>query len=332
MTGTDDRAGRIEQEATDWFARLRAGDTADQLRFEDWYAGDIAHADAYDRVLRTWETTGRAGETPAGQARADERVARPVSKRRYVIAAIAALVVACFIGLGLAAHGPGMPGASAAYAYRTVPGQIRSVRLVDGSQVTLDTDSAMSAAFSSSERRVRLMRGRARFDVSEDTKRPFVVDTECGQVVAIGSVDVAIDQRRMTVVLWRGDADVRELSGKRTTAKLAIGQSLRIDSSATDMIPQSVGAPDPRWVSGMLSFEDAPVADVITAANRYTRTPIVLADPAIGSERFTGTFAATDTRSLARMIAAMFELSLMNDREGKFVLRRRNRQGPDHLK
>jgi transmembrane sensor len=71
----------------------------------------------------------------------------------------------------------------------------------------------------------------------------------------------------------------------------------------------------------MLSFEDAPLDQVVAAANRYSAVQIVLADPTVVSLRFTGTFKATDTEQLANLLAAMFSLDLTRGNDRMFVLR-----------
>src|SRR3546814_10843314 len=49
-------------------------------------------------------------------------------------------------------------------------GEIREVQLPDGSRVTLDTDSLVLTKFDRDLRDVRLVRGRARFNVEKDNR------------------------------------------------------------------------------------------------------------------------------------------------------------------
>lgn len=85
-------------------------------------------------------------------------------------------------------------------------------------------------------------------------------------------------------------------------------------------VPAPIEVSELRWPSGMLSFEDAPLAEVVASANRYGRTRIVIGDPSVGERRFTGTIRAGDTRQLAEMIGSMPELSLASDGAGNLVL------------
>src|SRR3546814_5749054 len=80
------------------------------------------------------------------------------------------------------------------FGSRTIPvtelaskiGEIRTVALEDGSRVTLDTDTILHIAYSPTERGLKLERGRARFDVSYDASRPFVVFAGGGSITAHG--------------------------------------------------------------------------------------------------------------------------------------------------
>src|SRR3546814_8581176 len=79
-----------------------------------------------------------------------------------------------------------------------------TVALEDGSRVTLDTDTILHIAYSPTERGLKLERGRARFDVSYDASRPFVVFAGGGSITAHGTVfDVAVVDRHVSVALLR---------------------------------------------------------------------------------------------------------------------------------
>src|SRR3546814_3423601 len=57
--------------------------------------------------------------------------------------------------------------------YRTGTGEMRNVTLSDGSSVTLDTGSAIAVNYGDGRRGVRLLAGRAWFDVANDESQPF---------------------------------------------------------------------------------------------------------------------------------------------------------------
>lgn len=318
----------VREEAIAWLTRLQSSsDDDDHSAFEAWYAADTRHADIYDDVLDNWDRMALAAHTPAGEARRrlpTRRDARLAS--RPALAAVAALVLVILSGFGL--HQLGLLGSSrsnpAEIASRI--GEIRTITLSDGSRVTLDTNSTLAIAYSPSERRLTLEHGRARFDVAHDAKRPFVVTAGSGMVIAHGTVfDVDLQGPRVTVSLLRGSVEVRNAAaGQVGEAKkgrlLAPGQRLALEQRMPPGAPVALRASETRWPTGMLSFEDAPLIEVVTAVNRYSSTQIILADPAIRALRFTGTFAATDAPGFARMLAATFNLDLSRDDHGNMIL------------
>ncbi len=57
------------------------------------------------------------------------------------------------------------------------------------------------------------------------------------------------------------------------------------------------------WLQQELTFEDQPLTDVLEEFNRYSRTPIVLADPTLGNMRINAVFHTTNPDSLLRFIS-----------------------------
>lgn len=308
--GTGNPHGDAARDAAHaWLARLRGPHgSADEAAFENWYAADPAHAAAYDAVLESWDRTAALGAVldpathtgPAGQGRG------PWPRRAIAVAAGLALAVTATLAVDPLAT-PGGRAEAATLASRV--GEIRTVALSDGSRITLDTDTEVEVSLSPRERRFRLRRGRARFAVGRDAARPFVVLGGAGAVEARGTLfDAELRGSTLIVSLMSGALDVRGPGGRG--GALAAGQRLTIAAASAPARPIPLQPGELRWPSGMLSFENAPLDDVVAAANRYAATPIRLADGATRAKRFTGTVRARDQLGLARLLAATFNLSL----------------------
>lgn len=304
----DARGQRIEQEASAWLARLRAGGRQDQEAFENWYAGDPDHADTYDRVLDSWQAMNQLSGSPAAPVRA-------LDWRR--LAVIAAVFLAALLGLAVITmrHNSDV---DAPVALETRAGEIRTVALADGTSMTLDTESSVHAAFNAEQRKVRLVRGRARFEVAAQP-RPFLIETGAGSVTTSGStLDIGFDGTSTSVGLLRGHADVRGGLQGAVQFRLDPGQKVMIGKAG--VLPYSVS--EQRWPGRMPSFENAPLSDVVAVANRYGSARIELAEPELGSLRFTGTVNAADSAGLAHMLAAMFKLKCDDSGAHRFILTR----------
>lgn len=324
-TGTDEA---VRAQAVAWLARLRAPDSANHHEaFEAWYVADPRHADIYDDVLANWDKMALAARTRAAHAIGHQTSRTPASRRPAIaFAAVAAVILIALTGISLLQREGRWPGSADSTEIASRLGQIRTVTLSDGSRVTLDTDSVLSVAYTADERRLLLGHGRVRFDVAHDSARPFVVQADGGTIIAHGTLfDVDLQENRLTVSLLRGSVEVRKaasgsLGPTGNGQMLQPGERLAFEPRAPTGALAPLRGSDTRWPSGMLSFENAPLVEVVAAANRYNSDRIILADPALGALRFTGTFAATAPDDLARMLAATFNLELARDSRGDITL------------
>lgn len=308
------------EQAIAWLARLRAGPSdRDIADFETWYAADPLHADTYDALLDSWDDTALASRTPVAQ---QPRLA--VSPSRWNAAAAVAAVLLLLVAGSLVLTGTVRRDVAPQSVLASRVGDIRTFTLEDGSRVTLDTNSVVQVRFDGEQRRLQLERGRARFEVAHDTRRLFVVVAGSGEVVAHGTVfDVDLRQSRVLVALLQGSVEVRRPAAAGAPAASTLlrpGQQLALNGSKPVAAPVAVSASETRWPSGMLFFEDAPLAEVVASANRYSRTQIVIRDPAAGERRFTGTFRAGQPGQLADMISSMFDMSVERDHADNLVL------------
>lgn len=316
----------VREAAASWFARMRGPDAErHRAAFEAW-AATPAHRAAYDRMALRWEQSGLVGHTPSGQARTGLPAVKP--RPPILVYAIAA-AIAGLILTGLLLATTRVPGERAgtqplaARALSTPIGTIRRVTLPDGSVVILDTASRIELAFTPSERRVRLLAGRARFEVAHGAARPFIVAAGTGEVVATGTMfDVSLIGARPQVRLIQGSVAIRRIEAgapRLVIAKLVPGQAASLGEP--DARPQAL--PADRWVGGMLSYDNVPLAEVLAEANRYARQPITLADLELGKLRVTGGFKAGDQRAIADALAAGLGLKVEHGADGGLRLARR---------
>lgn len=317
-------------EAADWFGRMKGPD-AERLRleFERWRAADPTRREAYARLEAQYALAGNLRNSAIGRSWQMPRKRSWSSAwgvPRLALAGGALCVAAIAGGVALLSWQP--DSQVVASSVTSGIGQIRTLRLSDGSSVTLDTDSAITVGFDGTKRLVNLLRGRARFDVATDAGRPFVVDADGRSVVATGTVfDVALWRGDMRVSLFRGSADVR--SGKASSsspggiAHLLAGQSCALGAGQPKPIVERTPAGAELWVGGMLSFNGTPLSDVLTQTNRYSVEQIRLADASLAPLRVTGVFRPTPTGQLAGSLAAAFGLRVEHPSGRNYILRKR---------
>ena len=318
----------VRREAGAWIARMR-GPEADRSRlaFERWRAASPINRQVYAEM----QAISGASERLGTSALAREHFARQARPRLFtrppgrvalvgvVLLICAGVAAAILVKPGrLARHAAGPPAIASAV------GRIDRLRLSDGTMVTLDTDSAVLPLFDGTTRLVRLLRGRARFDVAHDPAHPFMVEAGDRVIFDRGTMfDVAVGREGMRVVLLRGAVEVRARApATRALARLVPGQMFADRRIAGPPAVSAAPAGADRWVEGVLSYDGARLADVVLDIDRYSTRKVRLADPALGSLRVTGAFRATPVEASARALAGGLRLHLTSAANGDLLLSR----------
>lgn len=311
MTSSNsDPLEQIRAQAVAWLTRLRGPTSAaDHAAFEDWYCADPRHADIYDALLDNWEAMGRM--LPASDR--DKGRSRGSATRSALIGLLAASLIAV-IGAGFwlekadLQKNAGSQTAALLHPEQrreTAPGQIETIRLLDGSRVTLDTASRIDLAYSGTERRVRLISGRARFAVAHGDPRPFVVTAGAQDVVAHGTLfDIFLQDEKAAIALIEGRIEVRRTDHDGKTRFLAPGEVMRVSRSGPLPRPEPDRSAIQDWPSGMQRFTDASLESVAAACNRYATHGRIIVTGALASKRFSGTLDVRDTRAAAQLLAS----------------------------
>jgi transmembrane sensor len=318
-----DRDGRvrINEEAARWFARMRGPDAEHSgAAFEEWLSRSGLHREAYNRVAEVFALgkSLKAAETPA-RSSASRRPVLAMSLLATCLAAVAGFVLlAPQPGARLPSPEQGRPRVADNGPHFVVqPGDVRTLRLMDGSVVTLDSGAVLDVRFDGIRRSLDLRAGRARFDVAHE-RRPFVVEAGGSWVTARGTMfDVSVlDGRMLKVALYRGTVDVLSRSSNSapmSTTRLEAGRQLAFGtSSGPAAVPISRHQID--WPQAFVDYDHAPLATVVEAANLYGLKPIRLVTPDLGALRVSGRFRLSDTDHLADQLAAVFALRV--DRSG----------------
>src|SRR3546814_13968320 len=80
--------------------------------------------------------------------------------------------------------------------YATRLGEIRTVKLPDGSKLTIDTDTLVTVAFGLTARRLLLEHGRARFEVAHDSETFVFVAGDPDVLHRLTCSDIFLSEQR----------------------------------------------------------------------------------------------------------------------------------------
>lgn len=286
----------VAGEAAMWVARLQSSDATpeDHSRFRQWLAQDPSHAVAYDELCALWGDL-RHVPIPA------DRLKKLRRRRSATLATITSLVVAAVVSAGAYRMGVVDRWQS---DYYTVVGEVRSIRLEDGTLVDLNTDSAIAIRYSQDERRVQLLRGEAFFSVARNPERPFIVDDGALTARAVGtrySVRTAHSRFPADVQVEEGRVEVatphdRALLDPGAAATLTDSGELQV--SRRDVDSQTA------WRDGKLVFSEKPLGEVLAILQRYRHGRIVILDEKAARQKVSGVFDLSDTD---RVLGALSE-------------------------
>lgn len=341
--------GQLRQEAADWFSLMR-GPEADERRedFSRWMASSAAHRRAYNSISEKFNLgKGLKRHVPAEPT--VERAAPtghvgPASierSRGRQTALLGGVLALCLAGgwYGMKQMPPPPSGAlretreDREARFATAIGEIRNFVLLDGSKLTLDTNSIVLASYTQGERGLRLIQGRARFVVARDA-RPFVVRADTTVVTAREtSFDMQLEDTRHVAVHMldgqingehNGQVDVQTqsdpggagLTGHEArdplVTRLMAGQRLLVDGRQVSMAISGMQNDD-QWLDGVEAFDDVAVSELVASLNRYARKPVTITDARIGSMRISGTYRLLDTGPVTRKVADLLGLVVTED-------------------
>jgi len=315
--GTYRHSDPIMDEALTWFVTLldTPADPETVAAYQAWRGSDPRHAEAFDRLSSLGAMPELQAATLAQRPSAaapERRKDRPAPRRAWWgplwgrwrrSLAVAALLLA--VGLHLE------PELSLRWNadYRTAAGERREVALPDRSRLVLDTDSAVALDFGEGRRHVRLLRGRAYFDVVSQPARPFRVTAGFTEVEVTGTAfSVQSDNGKDSVYLEHGRVSVRrpDEPGRSLTLLPGDRATATVDGLSAD------GRPDPAvalaWKEGRYVFHEKPFAAVIDNFRRYHSSPVFLLDDRLADARVSGNYRLDDPvgaiRSLAGIVGA----------------------------
>ena len=334
-------AEEIENEASLWLMRLTDGAVSDERRaeFASWINQSLQHKEAFERLSLFWDnlefTSQYLEYAESGREVEAKGDARPQSTtnmyRRMLIGAIAASIVAMIGFLTVQLYSP-EDGFD--MAYQTSIGQQQTVDLPDGSQVLLNTDSAMRVEFEKAARTIWLTKGEAFFEVAPDKDAPFSVRTDKGTVTAIGTAfSVRVHNDKLDVIVTEGRVALASLSetdratlaeeilqagepiaeGKASSpVEVTAGQSAVIDRGIKEIAyvkPEQIET-SLDWQDGVLSFRGETLEQVVEELTRYSAVKIEIPDPELRQQKVVAYYTIGDVDRMLEALNVMANIEV----------------------
>lgn len=321
IAGDEPGALAIRSMAQDWVVERHAGSNwsdEQQKELDHWLAQSPAHLIAYWRMEAAWESAQRLAAVDEPM-RLSPQNRRPASRiHRGKIAAAIALVAALGAGALTQFHAP------AEKIYATPVGGQMTIRLADGSEIQLNTNSKLRLSPDKTRRQATLEKGEAYFIIKHDAKRPFELTAAGHLVTDLGTkFSVHAENGKLEVALIEGLAKIESLRSpeKSTTAILHPGDVALATATTLSLKAKPIARLQDQlsWRQGILTFKNVTLAEAAATFNRYNDTQIVITDKSVGKLTLYGTFPTGGVSAFADAAQAYFDLRVKNQK-GEIVI------------
>ncbi|MFC4314775.1 FecR family protein [Steroidobacter flavus] len=335
----------MASEASEWIARIDRGLSAtEQQSLEQWLAADPARVVALMKLARVYDKLDSMG-------RLADLFPRPEASRRgWLVPAAALASLLVLIGVVGVSTWRSVPEPASTMAaapsevtgeqtFATPVGERSTIRLPDGSSLTLNTDTRVRTRFTAQVRELFLDRGEMHLQVAHERDRPLNVYIGDRFVQAVGTefnLRIAND-RRVELLVTEG----KVLVGRRgelpaTTGRLPgpppAGMSMKLASAGDLLVVNDATAGNAlhlapeeivvrlSWRAGNLVFRGESLAEALGEIERYTSVEFIISDERLKQIRVAGLFKTGDVEGLLKTLQENFNVSYRRVGDDKIIL------------
>jgi transmembrane sensor len=303
-------------DAAVWLARLRGPNRVAEVEegFRQWLSARPEHATAFEMATETWDRSAGLQRRPLEHAGWKHGAVRMSYARAMTVAAT---VAGCAI-LGTTWY----LGSDSVF---TRVGEQRTLALEDGSRVHMNTDTCVIVLYTQGERRIRLEKGEALFDVARQSGRPFIVEAGDRRIRALGTTFVVRREARdISVTLVEGKVAVAAATrdggdGGASERILDPGERLTLSDKRPATLDRPVLDKLMAWQRGQIAFDNTLLAEAVDEMNRYSSIKLEVEMPETAAVRVSGLFRTGDAASFAHAMAETYRVGIVRG-EKRIVL------------
>lgn len=289
-------------EAAEWLVKLHAGDLseAEQHALDTWRLQSVEHERVWRAALELKRTFGIVPADIGKSVLGRERL-----HRRAVLKTFAGLIAATLFASRY------LPWREWIFDYHTATSKQREITLADGSDVMLNTDTAVDVTFTNEHRLITLHAGEILVETAPQA-RPLIVQTEQGGIRALGTrfcvrAETGISRQQTQVKVLEDAVEIRPANGSRASV-LKAGQQTHFTRDKVHE-PQAIQTASLAWSEGQIIADNQRLDDFVSELNRY-RPGILRCDPAVADLRISGVFQIRDTDSALSIVEETLPVKL----------------------
>jgi len=296
---SSDRAPAQAQvdQAIEWLVKLRfdTPSPATEQQFQQWLARHPLNAQAWQRVSNLSDEL--AGLPTELSRRTLDGTQRQRINRREHLKLLAVLAVGG--GLGWAMREPlGLPALMADSSTGT--GERRRLKASDGSQIQLNTATAIDLRFSAEQRELTLLRGEVSLASNPGDNRPFRITTRVG-VLGTHDAQLLLRENDQGLLLAVRGGEVTLFPSSASPRLVHAGEALQVSPNGQYQ-PATLHGDPWGWTDGVLSVQQMPLAEFCTELARY-RPGLLRCAPEVAELKVSGTYQLGDTEQILQLLA-----------------------------
>ena len=263
-----------------------------QININDWRSLHVTHEQAWQYMAKL---NGMLAAVPSDLATSSLRSANLAGSRRQALQSFALLVFGVGVGASL---GPRFYRSDFSQSMladlSTELGEISTHTLADGTELTLNTKSAINIDYNAIHRHVQLVAGELSIKTAVDnlatakqTSRPFLVSTPDGDIRPIGTeFTVRRTGEHTLVTVQTGKVIITNKQGQ--SLQLNADEAANFTAKTIEKVMvHNLNAS--AWTKGKLVVEQMRLADFLTELQRYRRG-IIRTETAVRGLAVSGTF------------------------------------------
>ncbi|MBL4827972.1 MAG: FecR family protein [Spongiibacteraceae bacterium] len=317
----------LQEQALHWFTRVQSGtmNEAEHQAFAEWLARSDRHASSYDAIEDFWQSpefsiaAQRSDQqhSPLPDKGKDKQADKPQTITPVSVEpaplttrakasqknifkrtswAMAASILIMVIGFNSL-----KPHHNADYL--TTTGEQQALTLDDGSQLTLNTDSAVNVTITNTTvRKVELLAGEVYLDVTKDPAgRPFQVVAGNTLIEVLGT-QFSVKHEKNAVIVSGHSGRIAVSTGKLKPEIITVGERLGVSENRIEAdtinIHQSFA-----WLDNRLAFSAQPLSKVIAELDRYYPGTILITNSKAANTLISGSYSLKNPRQVAAAIS-----------------------------
>lgn len=297
-----------------WLLRLQDNPSQTQVeQWQHWMNSDPANRQAFEQCLvleNKLENLPPQTVKKLLESLPDKKAAKVIRWPQRV--ALAASIAVVSIGFSIYLQ-------PASTTYTTAMGETVTVTLTDGSNITLDSDTQLSAYVDENQRRIELHQGQAVFDVTKQTNRPFLV--------VVDEITVTVLGTRFNVNRVEDDAIISVEHGKVSVYDPTFGNTLLQAQqgyySYDDRAVELNNTQFAMWQQGQIRFSHTPLNLAIDQLNRYQSKQLLLEQEQLNKLTVSGTFQLDDIAGMADLLPKILPVEIVAKNEHWLILPRK---------